>query len=58
VYAHVLGDFAKSERPWVETLCDVIADSAELLAQGKDSSFQNKVHLAMTAKGFGEKEDK
>ena len=54
VHAHVLGDFAKSERPWVETLCDVIADNAELLALGKDSSFQNKVHLAMTAKGFGE----
>jgi len=57
VHAHVLGDFAKSERPWVETLCDVIADNAELLAQGKDSSFQNKVHLAMTAKGFGEAKD-
>ena len=56
VHAHVLGDFAKSERPWVETLCDVIADNAELLALGKDSSFQNKVHLAMTAKGFGEKD--
>jgi peptidyl-tRNA hydrolase, PTH1 family len=56
VHAHVLGDFAKSERPWVETLCDVIADNAELLALSKDSSFQNKVHLAMTAKGFGEKD--
>src|SRR3954470_8548356 len=57
VHANVLGDFAKSERPWVETLCDVIADNAELLAQGKDSSFQNKVHLAMSAKGFGEAKD-
>jgi PTH1 family peptidyl-tRNA hydrolase len=57
VHAHVLGDFAKSERPWVETLCDVIADNAELLALAKDSSFQNKVHLAMTAKGFGEAKD-
>ena len=57
VHAHVLGDFAKNERPWVETLCDVIADNAELLALAKDSSFQNKVHLAMTAKGFGEGKD-
>jgi PTH1 family peptidyl-tRNA hydrolase len=54
VHPHVLGDFAKSERPWVEALCDIVADNAEMLAQGKDSSFQNKVHLAMTAKGFGE----
>src|SRR6201986_3105040 len=54
VHAHVLNDFAKAEQPWVEALCDIIADNAEMLAQGKDSSFQNKVHLAMTAKGFGE----
>src|SRR3954451_21575317 len=54
VHAYVLSDFAKSERPWVETLCGVIADNAELLAQGKDSSFQNKVHLGMQAKGFDE----
>lgn len=52
VHAYVLSDFAKSERPWVETMCDAIADHAELLARGEDSSFQNKIHLAMTAKGF------
>jgi PTH1 family peptidyl-tRNA hydrolase len=48
----VLSDFAKSERDWVETLCDVIADNAGLLAKGEDASFQNKIHLAMQAKGF------
>jgi peptidyl-tRNA hydrolase, PTH1 family len=53
VHDYVLNDFAKSERPWVETLCDVIADNAALLVAGADSSFQNKVHLAMQAKGFG-----
>jgi len=50
---HVLGDFAKSDWPWVEALCDIIADNAGLLVEGKDSTFQNKVHLAMVAKGFG-----
>jgi len=54
VYAHVLGDFAKSERPWVEALCEIIADNAELLMRGQDATFQNKVHLAMDAKGFVE----
>jgi PTH1 family peptidyl-tRNA hydrolase len=54
VYAHVLGDFAKSERPWVEALCDIIAENAELLVRGQDATFQNKVHLAMDAKGFVE----
>jgi PTH1 family peptidyl-tRNA hydrolase len=52
VHAHVLGDFAKSERAWVEAMCDSIADNADLLAKGQDASFQNKVHLAMDAKGF------
>jgi PTH1 family peptidyl-tRNA hydrolase len=52
VHAHVLNDFAKSERPWVEALCDAMADNAELLAKGQDASFQNKVHLALSAKGF------
>ena len=53
VHGHVLSDFSKEDRPWVEALCDITAANAELLAQGKDASFQNKVHLAMTAKGFG-----
>jgi len=52
VQAYVLSDFAKSERDWVETLCGLIADNAGLLAKGEDASFQNKVHLAMAAKGF------
>jgi PTH1 family peptidyl-tRNA hydrolase len=52
VHPYVLSDFAKSERDWVETLCDVIADNAGLLAKGEDASFQNKIHLAMQAKGF------
>jgi PTH1 family peptidyl-tRNA hydrolase len=51
---HVLGDFAKQERPWVDALCEIMADNAGLLADGSDSSFQNKVHLVMQAKGFGE----
>ncbi|HEY0235042.1 MAG TPA: aminoacyl-tRNA hydrolase [Afipia sp.] len=58
VHMHVLNDFAKSERPWVEALRDAITDNVSLLVTGKDSTFQNKVHLAMDAKGFGPKDDK
>ena len=50
----MLNDFAKAERPWVEAWCEAIAEHAGLLAEGRDASFQNKVHLAMEAKGFGE----
>ncbi|MGA2940655.1 MAG: aminoacyl-tRNA hydrolase [Xanthobacteraceae bacterium] len=57
VQHYVLGDFAKSERGWVEALIDVIADNADFLARGEDASFQNKVHLAMVAKGFGDDTD-
>jgi PTH1 family peptidyl-tRNA hydrolase len=53
----VLGDFAKSDWGWVEALCDVIADNAPLLVEGKDSTFQNRVHLAMEAKGFDDDDD-
>ena len=50
--SYVLQDFAKDERPWVDALCDIVADNVGLLIEGKDSTFQNKVHLAMAAKGF------
>jgi peptidyl-tRNA hydrolase, PTH1 family len=57
VHGHVLSDFAKDERPWVIALCEAIADNAGLLVTDKDSTFQNKVYLAMQAKGFIDKED-
>jgi len=56
VQHYVLSDFAKSDRGWVEALIAIIGDNAELLARGQDASFQNKVHLAMVAKGFGQPE--
>ena len=57
VYAYVLGDFAKDERPWVNAICDVIADNVQLLSKGQDSTFQNKIHLALAAKGFVDQKD-
>ena len=54
VHAHVLDDFSRDERPWVEAVQTIIADNADLLAKGQDAAFQNKVHLAMQGKGFGE----
>ena len=57
VHHHVLSDFAKSERAWVKALCEIIADNAPLLANGQNASFQNKVHLAMQARGFYDTKD-
>ena len=53
----MLSDFAKAEGPWVEALCETMADNAGLLATSQDATFQNKVHLAMQAKGFGDDEE-
>jgi PTH1 family peptidyl-tRNA hydrolase len=55
VHSHVLSDFAKSDRAWVEALCQAVADNAGLLAAGHDASFANKVHLTMQSKGFFDK---
>jgi peptidyl-tRNA hydrolase, PTH1 family len=56
VHQFVLSDFAKSEMGWVVAVCDAIAGAAPLLAEGQDASFQNKVHLAVEAAGFGKEE--
>jgi peptidyl-tRNA hydrolase, PTH1 family len=56
VQHYVLSDFTKTDRDWVDALIAILADNAELIAQGQDASFQNKVHLAMVAKGFGQPE--
>jgi PTH1 family peptidyl-tRNA hydrolase len=57
VYRHVLSDFAKSDHPWVEALLEAIAENAGLLATNRDSTFANRVHLALQAKGFFDKDD-
>jgi PTH1 family peptidyl-tRNA hydrolase len=57
VHGYVLSDFARDERPWVQALCEAVAESAGLLTTNRDSTFQNKVHLAMQAKGFLDKDD-
>ena len=57
VHGHVLSDFAKADRPWVEALCEAIADHAGQIAIDRDSTFANRVDLAMKAKGFGGKDD-
>jgi len=43
VHSHVLSDFAKSDRDWVDSLLDACARSADLLAAGEIDKFQTKV---------------
>lgn len=46
VHGHVLGDFAKADKVWVEPLLDAIADNAAMLIKGEDSQLMNRLALA------------
>jgi PTH1 family peptidyl-tRNA hydrolase len=47
VHSHVLSDFAKADKAWLDPLIAAVADHTPLLVQGEEGSFQNKVHLAL-----------
>src|SRR5690606_20884634 len=47
VTPHVLGDFAKADREWLEPLLDAMADNADKLVAGDDNGFMSKVSLAI-----------
>jgi PTH1 family peptidyl-tRNA hydrolase len=44
---HVLGDFAKADKAWLDPLLDELARQAPLLLKGDDSGFMNKLALAV-----------
>ncbi len=51
VHGHVLSDFHKVEREWVEKLLDAVAKGAPMLARGEDDKYQAEVmRLAPAAK--------
>ena len=54
---HVVRCFEDNDVTHVEGKIDPIADNAPLLVEGKDATFQNRVHLAMEAKGFDDDDD-
>ena len=54
VQGYVLGDFAKSDRDWLEPLLAALADNAEMLVKGEDSQLLNKLALATGTKADDE----
>lgn len=52
VHAHVLSDFARTERGWVDDLCAALARHAVLLATGQDGAYQKAVQDEMQARGW------
>lgn len=49
VTGHVLGDFAKTDQPWLSRLLEAIADAAPLLAEDKPEAFMSRVALLAPA---------
>ena len=47
VLGHVLGDFAKTDQPWLAALLDAVAEGAPLLADGQPEAFMTRVALRM-----------
>ena len=45
VLSHVLGDFAKADKVWLEPFLDAVADAAPLLASKDENAFATKVAL-------------
>jgi PTH1 family peptidyl-tRNA hydrolase len=50
VRGHVLGDFARSDREWLDVLLEAIADYAGMVAKGDENGFMNKITLALRDK--------
>ncbi|MDA7946972.1 MAG: aminoacyl-tRNA hydrolase [Hyphomicrobiaceae bacterium] len=48
VHSHVLKDFSKAERAWLDPLIEAIASSAPLLAEGDAANFMNRLALAVS----------
>lgn len=48
---HVLHDFSKEDRSWLDPMLDAIGTHAPLLAEGKDSTFSNRIHEAIAGGG-------
>jgi len=47
VTGHVLGDFSKADRDWVERTVDAIAEAVPALLGGEDTAFTTKVALIL-----------
>jgi len=53
VHGHVLGDFAKSDQDWVNTLLSAIADNLHYLVAKDEAGLMNKISLATSGDKSG-----
>ncbi|MBB4370167.1 PTH1 family peptidyl-tRNA hydrolase [Bradyrhizobium sp. cir1] len=55
VEGYVLGNFTTLDMEWLSPMINSIVENIGLLIRNQDSSFQNKVHVALQAAGFGKR---
>jgi len=58
VTGHVLGDFSKADHQWLDPLLEAIADNIDMFIKGEDSTFMNKLALAIGDKPADNKPQK
>jgi peptidyl-tRNA hydrolase, PTH1 family len=51
VMPHVLGDFSKADREWLDPLLEALADNAGLLLKGDENTFMNRLAIAVGGDG-------
>jgi PTH1 family peptidyl-tRNA hydrolase len=51
VMPHVLNDFSKADREWLNPLLEALADNADLIIKGDDNTLMNKLALAVQGDG-------
>jgi len=52
VHAHVLGDFAKADQPWLEAMLNACADALPFAIKGDDERYQGEVMRLAPAPKF------
>lgn len=58
VHGHVLSDFSKADREWLEKTIEAIAEAAPTLERRADAAFANKVALILKPPAVKEKKPK
>ncbi|WP_027488296.1 aminoacyl-tRNA hydrolase [Allorhizobium undicola] len=55
VQNHVLGDFSKADKAWLDPMLEALARNADMLVRGEESQLMNKLALATGGKAEEEK---
>ncbi|MND06391.1 peptidyl-tRNA hydrolase [compost metagenome] len=58
MYGHVLSDFSKADREWLDKMIEALAEAAPALASRNDADYANKIGLILKPPAVKEKKPK